>query len=644
MSDIVLDAPLGTRLTSGGVSFSIWAPKAKSLTLCVFDENDVETQRIDMDKDSEGYWHAHIAGAEAGLRYGYRADGQYDPDNGSWFDPSKLLLDPYATHIDRGFKYHQGLGAARSENIDTARLVPKSVVQNPYREADRSHEKFQNGGLIYELQVRSFTKLHPDIPENIRGTIAALGHPAIIQHLKKIGVDAVELMPITAWISERHLAPLGLSNGWGYNPVSYFALDPTLAPSGLNELKEAVASLHEAGIGVFQDVVFNHNGESDVEGTTLSFRGLDNEAYFRNHTGEPGKLINDTGCGNSVDCNHPIVRRLILDSMRHFVKYAGIDGYRFDLGPALGRDDKNGGAFSAQATLLQEMLADELLKDCVLIAEPWDIGPGGYQLGKFPERFLEWNDGYRDDTRRFWRGDNSTLGDFVTRLCGSADIFQSTDLGAKKDTRTVNFLAAHDGFTLRDLVSYEDKHNHANGENNRDGHNDNISWNNGHEGEIDNTDIQASRRRDLKALLSSLFLSRGSIMLTAGDEFGRTQSGNNNAYAQDNETTWLDWSNRDKRLEQHVAGLATIRRKLGWNTATHFFENDEVEWRRFDGEFMTIADWEQPDLGAFVMEIPQKGVIILFNRTDRHQTFIRDGSTQTINPRTVNVILLNTLR
>ncbi len=628
---------LGSRLLPDGVRFCVWSPEASSMHVCLFD-GDHETDRILMTKDEEGYWSAFVENADEGCLYGYRADGVWDPENGLWFDPNKLLLDPYATQINQAFVYHADLAAHRDAEIDTAALMPKAVVCVPPLEVENAHKKFPDGGLIYELQVNSFSKLNPKIPKTKKGTLAALTHPSVIKHLKRIGVDAVELMPINAWIDERHLAPLNLHNGWGYNPVSYFALDPKLAPGGLEELKAAVKALHDADISVFLDVVFNHNGESDVYGPTLSFRGLDAKSYFRTHDGQPGHLINDTGCGNSIDCSHPVVRRLILDSMRYFVKFAGIDGYRFDLGPALGREDANGGHFNAKASLIQEMLADDVLNDCVLIAEPWDIGPGGYQLGNFPSRFLEWNDAYRDDVRRFWRGDADALGKFATRLCGSSDVYQNLDEDKPSKTRSVNFVAAHDGFTLADLVAFEDKHNYANGENNRDGHNDNISWNNGVEGDTADQSVLNKRRVDLKAILSTLFLSKGCIMLTAGDEFGRSQSGNNNAYAQDNEITWLDWSKRDKKLERHVSELSEVRKKLGLHDDVHFWAEQDVVWRRFDGEEMTVLDWEKPDMGAFVMELTSKNALILFNRTDRHQTFIRCGSTQTISPRTVNVV------
>ena len=398
----------------------------------------------------------------------------YDPARGLWFDPDKLLVDPYATAIDRPYTYDPRLAARRGEGGDTAPLMPKSVVEAPFAAVANDQPVFKPGGLIYELNVRSFTMLHPQVPPRLRGTVAALALPAVIEHLQKLGVSAVELMPVTAWIDERHLPPLGLSNAWGYNPVTFMALDPRLAPGGLAELRDTVSALRAAGIGVILDLVFNHTGESDEFGPTLSLRGLDNLAYYRH--APDGSLVNDTGTGNTIAAQHPVVRELILDTLRHFVANAGVDGFRFDLATILGRGNDG---FDADAPLLREIRDDPVLSKRVLIAEPWDIGPGGYQLGNFASPFLEWNDRYRDDVRRFWRGDRGMIGQLATRLAGSSDVFA----GPAGKTRTVNFIAAHDGMTLADMVAYERKHNEANGEGNRDGHNDNLSWNNGVEGE-----------------------------------------------------------------------------------------------------------------------------------------------------------------
>ncbi|PTM94308.1 glycogen debranching protein GlgX [Mycoplana dimorpha] len=606
--------PLGATVVEGGVSFAVHSRDAARIDLCLFDEHGRrETRRVPMQRDDTGLHRAFVEGIGPGTRYGFRAEGIYSPDHGLWFDPAKLLVDPYAKELDRRFVHDNRL---TQQGEETADLVPKAIVTID-RPVPVAPPLFRPGGVIYEVAVRGFTMLHPDIPENMRGTIAALAHPAVVSHLKRIGVDAVELMPIVAWIDERHLPPLGLHNSWGYNPIALMALDPRLAPGGMAELAATVAALRAEGIGVILDLVFNHSGESDRFGTTLSMRGLDNLTYYRHVAGRPGDLVNDTGCGNTIACEHPVVRRLILDSMRHFVRNAGVDGFRFDLASVLGR---NGKGFDPQAALFAEMQVDPLLCDHVIIAEPWDIGPGGYQLGNFPAPFLEWNDRFRDDTRLFWRGDPGRLGAFATRLSGSADIFQRS--GTKR-TRSVNFVAAHDGFTLKDLVSYAGKHNEANGEDNRDGHGENHSWNNGVEGETQDAAVLSARKRDVKALLSSLFASKGTVLLTAGDEGGRSQRGNNNAYCQDNAIIWLDWSRFDEELVAHTAALGGIRKRFSIFSDTAFFDGGNVEWLRPDGRPMRVEDWDSPFAGTLVMVLASKEVdtgetvrlAVGFNRT-----------------------------
>lgn len=584
---------LGATLNESGTTFSVRSGSAGNMELCLYDATgNRELRRLPMQRGEDGIYSLTVADAPAGTRYGFRASGTYDPGQGLWFDPAKLLVDPYARELDRPFRHDPRLSTFGD---DTADLVPKAIVTEP-QSAQHQAPLFRTGGLIYEVAVRPFTMLHPNVPENQRGTVAALAHPAVIAHLKRIGVSAIELMPITAWIDERHLPPLGLSNGWGYNPIAFMALDPRLVPGGMTELRETVAALHAEGIGTILDLVFNHSGESDRFGATLSMRGLDNHTYYRYATGQSGVLVNDTGCGNTIACDHPAVRQLILDSLRHFVLSAGIDGFRFDLGSILGRDI-NG--FSSDAALLTEMRTDPVLKDRLLIAEPWDIGPGGYQLGNFPADFLEWNDRARDDLRRTWRGDSHTIGDLATALAGSSSIFSRN--GAQQ-TRSVNFIAAHDGFTLMDLVSYAGKHNEANGEDNRDGHNENHSWNNGVEGATGDPQVQAFRRRDVMALLSTLFATRGAIMLTAGDEGGRSQRGNNNAYCQDNAITWVDWAALDDTLIAHTATLSQIRTRFDVFSETVFFTgNGDVEWLRFDGQPMTASDWEGATTDHLVM-------------------------------------------
>ena len=624
------DTKLGVTITAEGAEFAVWSRNAERIELCLFDEWEKrETVRHRMVRGRNDIHRVSVKGILAGQRYGYRAWGAYNPDQGLWFDPSKVLVDPYARQLDRPFRYDPKLAMY---GVDSADLMPKTIVtHDPLAKIGKP--KLAPGGFIYEIAVRPFTIAHPDVPEKQRGTVAALAHPTVIDYLKKLGVDAVELMPITAWIDERHLPPLGLTNGWGYNPVGFMALDPRLCPGGVKELRDTVEALHKAGIGTILDLVFNHTGESDRQGPTLSLRGLDNHSYYRHVPGDPGRLVNDTGTGNTVACDLPPVSRLIIDSLRHFVLHAGVDGFRFDLAPVLGRTPEG---FDAKGEMLKAMLADEALKDRVLIAEPWDIGPGGYQLGNFPAPFLEWNDRARDDIRRYWRGDRKMIGALATRLAGSSDIFEKpgmADAGGM-NTRTVNFLAAHDGFTLADLVSYEKKHNEANGENNRDGHDENLSWNNGVEGETGDVEINEARQRDIAALLTTLFVSRGTIMLTMGDEAGRSQRGNNNAYCQDNALTWFNWQEIDRTLVEHTATLAAIRKRFAVFSDTSFFSGkDDVTWIAASGEPMQVGDWEDPDNPALGMVLKtldretgkQARLAVLFNRSHERVSFGLSG-------------------
>lgn len=592
----MLNIAQGATASANGAHFSVWSKHASHLDLCLFDaEGREQIAQLPMRRGQDDNHSVFVDGIKPGARYGFRASGIYSPDHGLWFDPNKLLVDPYAKQLDRPFQYDPRLSVF---GFDTQDLVPKSVLTE-CQPANIQKPIFDRSGLIYEIAVRPFTMLHPDVPPEQRGTISALAHPSIIAHLKKIGVSAVELMPIVAWLDERHLAPLGLVNSWGYNPIAFMALEPRLAPGGIAELRDTVKTLHDNGIGVILDLVFNHSGESDRYGATVSMRGLDNLTYYRHVPDQPGVLINDAGCGNILACDHPTVEALVIDSLRHFVSTTGVDGFRFDLAPILGRSIHG---FSPDAPLLRTMQTDPLLSDRILISEPWDIGPGGYQLGNFPQKFLEWNDRARDDLRIYWRGDSYMTGKLATVLAGSSDIFQRH--GAN-ETRTVNFLAAHDGFSLLDMVSYQHKHNEANGEDNRDGHNENHSWNNGIEGETDDPAIIAARKRDVMALLSTLFATRGAIMLTAGDEFGRTQRGNNNAYAQDNAITWLNWAEADVELTEHVALLADLRKRFSVFSQASFFtgQDQDVEWFSVSGYPMTVQDWNDPDGKSLIMRL-----------------------------------------
>lgn len=564
----------GATIADGRTRFEVRAPRAAGVSLCLF--QGAAEQRVEMVREGDN-WTIELPEALLGARYGYRASGQWNPGQGLWFDPSKLLVDPYAVELDQPFAYDAKLS---TYGVDTAQIVPKARVVS-LAPAAPPPPVFRHGGLIYELNVRGFTMLHPDVPAAQRGTVAALAHPAVVAHFKRLHVSAVELMPIVAWVDERHLSPLGLSNAWGYNPVAMMALDPRLCPGGVAELRDTVATLRRHGIGVIIDIVLNHSGESDTLGPILSLRGLDDDAYAK---ASDGSLINDTGCGNTLDFANPAVRRLALDTLRHFVRHCGVDGFRFDLAPVLAR----GPGFSAEAPFFTELAADQLLSDRIMIAEPWDIGPGGYQLGAFPDNWLEWNDKFRDDVRRFWKRD-AGIDLLATRLAGSADVFG-------KRCRSVNFLAAHDGFTLADTLAYEHRRNWANGEDNRDGHGENFSWNNGVEGETDVAAILNQRIDFAKAMLGTLFVSTGTIMLTAGDEFGRSQAGNNNAYAQDNPLTWVDWEGRDLSLEDYTCKLSAWR-ACRLPEMVEFPEDGR--WQNPDGEPMRPQVWMNSQSDSF---------------------------------------------
>jgi glycogen debranching enzyme len=600
-----MSAEMGAIVSDGSTRFRVRSPRAAQVWLCLFD-GDAET-RYAMTRDEDGqHWVIELSQDLTGQHYGYRASGKWQPDQALWFDEAKLLVDPHATQLDRRFKAD---GALTEYGADTAHLVPRAIVMREYESFPKQPPLFQRGGLIYEVNVRGFTMLHPDVPEELRGTIAALAHPAVIAHLHKIGVSAIELMPIIAWMDEPHLGPLGLVNAWGYNPVALMALDPGLCPGGVKELRKTVEALHAAGIGVLLDLVFNHTGEGDANGSVVCLRGLDDSAYART---DEGVLLNDSGCGNTVDFGQDWVRELALDTMRHFVARCGIDGFRFDLAPIMARSP----GFDPEAPIFSAMAEDAWLHDRVLIAEPWDIGPGGYQLGQFPAGWLEWNDRYRDDVRKFWKGD-APVAALAHAITGSSDVFGD-------DVRTVNFLAAHDGFTLADTVAYAEKHNEANGEDNRDGHGDNNSWNCGVEGPTNDEDILAERDASRRALLSTLFVSNGTIMLTAGDEFGRTQQGNNNAYCQDNEIGWVDWQGRDEALEDHVAALSRMRREHLdlFAGAPH-----GRVWHFEDGSLLSHEEWDvlETDTVVFAAEDGTSAPAITFGRHDRRVDIVWPG-------------------
>ncbi len=599
--------PLGVSLDARGANVAVFSAHADAITFCLFDPaGEREVARIPLPARTGDVFHGHIGGLGPGDRYGLRAEGPQDPSRGHRFDPRKLLCDPFATRLDRPFRLHPSLFAGAE--ADSAPAMPKAVIEPAAPDPAPSRPAFAwDGAAIYELQVRSFTRRHPEIPAPLRGTFAGLGHPAAVGYLRRLGITAVELMPAAAWIDEPHLPPLGLTDAWGYNPVAFLAPDPRLAPGGWAEVRAAVAALQEAGIAVLLDVVLNHTGEYDASGPTVSLRGLDNASYYRLDPADPSRYRDDTGCHNTLALDRPPGLRLALDALRTWVLRAGVDGFRFDLATVLGRRDTGGRVgFDPAAPLLAAIDQDPLLRARVRIAEPWDVGPDGYRLGAFPAAWGEWNDRYRDTVRRFWRGDPGQLGALATVVAGSADIFAPR---RRPVSRSINFVAAHDGFTLADLVSYAGKHNGANGEDNRDGTDANHSWNYGIEGPTDDPAVAARRNADVRALLATVLLSRGTAMLGMGDECGRSQGGNNNAYAQDNPTTWFDWQGMDQDLRDFTARLLRLRRHcrtvhggqpLRGTPAEPAGGLPDVDWRTPEGGVMQMADWQDAGRATLV--------------------------------------------
>jgi glycogen debranching enzyme GlgX/4-alpha-glucanotransferase len=597
------------RLEGGEVA--VYAPNAVGAEVCLFDDKgERETLRFKLKPDGEGYHRGFAPGLTEGARYGLRVEGPYDPARGHRFDAAKLLVDPLAAEIDRPFKLAPEMF---QRGADTAAVMPKCVVRSsPGGELGRARVAPADS-VIYELNLRSFSRLRMDIPEVSRGRFAALAETPVLKHIKSLGVTTVEIMPADAFVDERHLPPLGLSNAWGYNPVFWGAPDPRLAPEGWREVRRATDALHAEGLEVVLDVVLNHNGESDEFGPTLSFRGLDNSAYFRLLPEDPARYINDMGCGNCVALDRAGVVKLAMAALRRWMEWGGIDGFRFDLATALGRRPQG---FDPHAPMFVALAADPVLAKAKLIAEPWDIGPGGYRLGAFPQSWGEWNDHFRDATRKFWRGDARMRGDLATRLAGSHDLFPSSP----DATKSVNFIVAHDGFTLADLVAYAHKHNEANGEDNRDGNNENYSWSHGAEGETTDPVILAARARDQRNLLATLFCARGVPMFPAGAEIGHSQKGNNNAYAQDNAISWLDWARADAGLSGFVGRLAALRaahpalRATAWLTGRG--APPDVEWRDAEQTLTDGAHWDSPngDVLAAVFTDGADRVLVAFNR------------------------------
>ncbi len=600
--------PLGAHVTSAGVTFAVFSANAERMELCLFGEDDTEIARLEMPCHFDGVWCGLLADANEGLRYGYRAYGPYAPAEGHRFNPHKLLIDPYARALSGNFKEDPALFGYAPEGDgpdfrDSAAFVPKAVVTSGEAAPDTRPRTPMSDTIIYEAHVKGLTQQFPGIPGDLRGTVEALATPAMIDHLTRAGVTAVELLPVHAFKDDTFLLKRGLRNYWGYNTVAFFAPEPRyLGPNGRQGFRDTVQTLHAHGIEVILDVVYNHSCESDEFGPTVGFRGLDNATYYRLQQDDPARYVNDTGCGNTLDVDHPAVTALVIESLCHWVTAYGIDGFRFDLATTLARSADGvdfGGSF------VTALLNDPILSDVKLIAEPWDIGPDGYQVGAFPPRFSEWNDRFRDDVRAFWRGDRGSTPRLATRLMGSADMF---DHDGRAAWSSVNFLTAHDGFTLVDVVSFTEKHNDANGEENRDGHGDNLSDNFGVEGETDDARINAARTRRRLNMLATLFLSQGTPMLLAGDETGNSQFGNNNAYCQDNEIGWVDWQGLESDTDRAVAELTAIRKRHPALRPDTFLHGEpisddgapNVEWLPFQGEFL---DWDNSDFRRFAVRI-----------------------------------------
>jgi len=601
--------PLGAHWDGQGVNFALVAPHAQSVDLCLFDpEGKQELARLRMPACEDGVWHGYLDGAAAGQVYGYRVAGPYAPQQGQRFNPNKVLLDPYARAIvgeyqaQPGFEGHAADAPDQPDPADNAAVALKAQVMHEAYDwgSDAPPRVAPQDTILYEVHVKGFTNLHPEVPAPLRGSYAGLAQPAVLDSLQRLGVTTLSVLPVHARADEMRLQKMGLSNYWGYSSIGFFAPEkrywsgqPGSTP--ISEFRDMVKALHGRGIEVVLDVVYNHTAETDECGPTLSFRGIDNQLYYHLQQDNPALYENWTGCGNCLNLAEPRVLQLVMDSLRYWVEEMHVDGFRFDLAPILARD---GQGFHRAAAFLAALQQDPVLARVKLIAEPWDIGPGGYRLGDFPAGWLEWNDKYRDTMRAFWlqpAEPAGTLGAFASRFAGSSDVFQN---GTRQPTASVNFITAHDGFTLRDLVSYDHKHNEANGEQNRDGHAHNLSWNGGVEGDTDDVDVLQLRARLQRALMATLLFSQGTPMLLAGDDIGHSQHGNNNAYCQDNGVCWLDWQSADAALAGFAATLTGLRRRYralrrpNWYSgALQADGHPDIAWLKPDGAAMDDAAW-----------------------------------------------------
>jgi len=610
--------PQGATYDGTGTNFSIFSEVAERVELCLFDEQETE-HRIDLPEVSGFCWHGYLPNIGPGQRYAFRVHGPWNPAKGLMCNPAKLLLDPYSKAIEGQvnwneavFPYHFDNPENSKNDMDSAPFMPKSVVTNPYFDwsTDSRPRTPWHETIIYEAHVKGFTATHPDLPPEIRGTYAGLSHPVAIRHLQRLGITAIELLPVHQFIHDSTLINKGLRNYWGYNSIGYLAPHNEYSSGGqrgqqVQEFKRMVQLLHNANIEVILDVVYNHTAEGNHLGPMLSFRGIDNRAFYRTMADNPRYYMDYTGTGNSLNMRHPNVLQLIMDSLRYWILEMHVDGFRFDLASTLARELHDVDRLSAFFDLIQQ---EPVVSQVKLIAEPWDVGEGGYQVGKFPPLWSEWNGKYRDTVRDYWRGTDQKLGEFANRFTGSSDLYAVT---GRRPYASINFITAHDGFTLNDLLSFNEKHNEANGENNQDGENNNLSWNHGLEGPTDDPQVNALRNRQKRNFLATLFLSQGVPMLLGGDELGRTQRGNNNAYCQDNEISWFDWKNVDHDLIDFVSELSTLRRehpmfhRRQWflGRAIHGANVVDIGWFKPDGTPMAEEDWEggfAKSLGVFL--------------------------------------------
>lgn len=619
--------PLGATFDGKGVNFALFSEHAESVELCLYDDNEeaVEIAKFTLKEKTHQVWHIYLLGIKPGQRYGYRVHGPYEPQLGHRFNPNKLLIDPYAKAISGTLQWNDALfGYAigdvdadlKFDDADSAPYIPKSVVIDSTFDwgEDRPLQIPLHQSVIYEMHVKGFTAQHPDIPKEIRGTYAAMAHPVTIAYLKEMGITAVELLPVHHFLTDRHLKDKGLTNYWGYNSIGFFAPDVRYASGGthgeqVTEFKTMVKELHAAGIEVILDVVYNHTGEGNEMGPTISFRGIDNASYYR-LAEDPRYYMDFTGTGNTLNARQPNVLRMIMDSLRYWILEMHVDGFRFDLASALARELHDVDKLSSFFDVIHQ---DPVISQVKLIAEPWDIGEGGYQVGEFPPGWAEWNGKYRDCIRDYWVGADSMIAEFANRLTGSSDLYKGDN---RTPSASINFITAHDGFTLNDLVSYNEKHNEANGEDNNDGDSHNRSWNCGAEGPTDDPEINRLRSKQKRNMLTTLLLSQGVPMLVAGDEFGRTQQGNNNAYCQDNAISWVDWESIDTSLLNFTKSLIALRRSHPVFCRRKWFQGipirgtgvEDIVWFLPDATEMNDSHWQDDYARALALFLNGQGI------------------------------------